>query len=195
MNTNNEEAKRQKPAEYCRTDLFEQHLIQMTLDNSMKNQTKKDVKPTYKDIVENKKYKTDNVSLTCDECECVVILAEYIKVVDGRSYCGACDPSPDEDSRAAKIKQMEKDEEEIGLLYGGSDYKVTTVSVSEMIEALSKLPPDAKLAMTESGYHSRREFARVFLPKSYIVGTHPGSPTDLPNGTQVYCIGHSHHIY
>jgi hypothetical protein len=74
-------------------------------------------------------------------------------------------------------------------------YKVATITVAEMIEALSKLPPDAKLAMTESGWWSRREFARVFLPEPYIVGTLPQHPTDLPDGTQVYCIGHSHHFY
>ena len=74
-------------------------------------------------------------------------------------------------------------------------YKVATITVAEMIEALSKLPPDAKLAMTESGYWSRREFARVFLPEPYIVGTRPQDWTDLPDGTQVYCIGHSHHFY
>ena len=93
-------------------------------------------------------------------------------------------------------EQMEKDYTQEWLLcHHNSYYKVTTVSVAEMIEALNKLPPDAKLAMTESGYHSRREFARVFLPEPYIVGTRQEHPTDLPNGTQVYCIGHSHHIY
>jgi hypothetical protein len=80
--------------------------------------------------------------------------------------------------------------------HGNTDnYKVATITVAEMIEALSKLPPDAKLTMTESGYHSRREFARVFLPEPYIVGTRPQDWTDLPDGTQVYCIGHSHHFY
>jgi len=200
MNTNNEEYKRQKPAEYCQTDLFEQHLIQMTLDNSMKTQTKKDVKPTYKDIVENKKYNANNVSLTCDECECVVLLAEYIKVVDGRSYCGACDPSPDE--TVASVDDVWPGNDDYDDEYGyynqtGCVYKrpVVTITVAEMIEALNKLAPDAKLVMTESGYYSRREFARILLPKPYIVGTNNISETDLPKGTQVYCIGHSHQTY
>ena len=103
-----------------------------------------------------------------------------------------------ESEREKQIEKYLKDfEQESFLLYCNHDiyYKVTTVSVAEMIEALSKLPPDAKLAMTESGYHSRREFARVFLPEPYTVGTRQEHPTDLPNGTQVYCIGHSHHNY
>jgi len=106
------------------------------------------------------------------------------------------------DERAEQLEQMEKDYEEERLLYCNYDsyyydsyYKVTTITVAEMIEALNKLAPDAKLVMTESGFHSRREFARVFLPEPYIVGTRKEHPTDLPNGTQVYCIGHSHHIY
>ena len=79
----------------------------------------------------------------------------------------------------------------------GGDYKrpVVTINVAEMIEALNKLPPDAKLVMTETGYYSRREFARILLPKPYIVGTNKMDETDLPKGTQVYCIGHSHQTY
>jgi hypothetical protein len=79
----------------------------------------------------------------------------------------------------------------------GGDYKrpVVTITVADMIEALSKLPTDAKLVMTESGYYSRREFARILLPQPYIVGTNKMNETDLPKGTQVYCIGHSHQMY
>ena len=80
----------------------------------------------------------------------------------------------------------------------GDDYKrpVVTITVAEMIEALSKLPPDAKLVMTESGFYSRREFARIMLPEPYIVGTaYRCGPTNLPDGTQVYRIGHSHQTY
>jgi hypothetical protein len=81
--------------------------------------------------------------------------------------------------------------------YNGGDYKrpVVTITVAEMIEALSKLPPDAKLVMTESGFYSRREFARIMLPEPYIVGTNKMNETDLSKGTQVYRIGHSHQMY
>ena len=33
-----------------------------------------------------------------------------------------------------------------------------------MIEALSALPPDAELVVTESGYYSYGEFATIMLP-------------------------------
>lgn len=32
----------------------------------------------------------ENLDKTCSECECRVILQEYITVVDGKNYCGAC---------------------------------------------------------------------------------------------------------
>ena len=84
----------------------------------------------------------------------------------------------------------EKEEED------DDDYKqpVVTLTVAEMIEALSKLPPDAKLVMTESGFYSRSPFAEVMLPKLYPV-EHNGFQPDLPIGTQVYTIGHSHQSY
>ena len=88
----------------------------------------------------------------------------------------------------------EKDEDE-------EEYKqpvklVTTLTVAEMIEALSKLPPDAKLVMTESGFYSDVEFAEVMLPEPYIVGTRKTDyKPNLLDGTQVYRIGHSKQWY
>jgi hypothetical protein len=64
-----------------------------------------------------------------------------------------------------------------------------------MIEALSKLPPDAKLVMTESGFYSNSEFAEVMLPKLYTVQNDSRWPSELPTDTQVYIIGHSHQSY
>ena len=73
---------------------------------------------------------------------------------------------------------------------------VTTLTVAEMIEALSKLPPDAKLVMTESGFYSDVEFAEVILPELYTVGTRKTDyKPDMPDGTQVYRIGHSKQWY
>jgi hypothetical protein len=73
---------------------------------------------------------------------------------------------------------------------------VKTLTVAEMIEALSKLPPDAKLVMTESGFYSDVEFAEVMLPEPYIVGTRKTDyKPDMPDGTQVYRIGHSKQWY
>jgi len=67
-----------------------------------------------------------------------------------------------------------------------------TITVREMIEALNKLPPEAQLVVTESGYYSYREFGDVMLPEAYEV---EGEDEDIPAGTQVYRIGHSHQSY
>jgi hypothetical protein len=69
---------------------------------------------------------------------------------------------------------------------------VKTLTVAEMIEALSKLPPDAKLVMTENMNCDDSEFGEVILPEPYIVGTREtGYKPDIPDGTKVYRIGHS----
>ena len=80
--------------------------------------------------------------------------------------------------------------------YDHTEYKqpVITLTVAEMIEALSKLPPDAKLVMTESGFYSKSDFAEVMLPMPYKVANDTWV-SDLPTGTQVYIIGHSHQWY
>ncbi len=80
--------------------------------------------------------------------------------------------------------------------YDHTEYKqpVITITVAEMIEALSKLPPDAKLVMTESGFYSKSDFAEVMLPRPYKVAN-DRFVSDLPTGTQVYIIGHSHQSY
>ena len=67
-----------------------------------------------------------------------------------------------------------------------------TITVREMMEALSQLPPEAELVVTESGYYSYREFADIMLPEVYTV---EGEDEDIPAGTQVYRIGHSHQSY
>ena len=90
-------------------------------------------------------------------------------------------------------KAEEKEKEEV---YKQPVKPVKTLTVAEMIEALSKLPPDAKLVMTESGFYSDVEFAEVMLPEPYIVGTRKTDyKPDMPDGTQVYRIGHSKQWY
>jgi hypothetical protein len=79
-------------------------------------------------------------------------------------------------------------------------YPVKTITVADMIAALSKLPPDGKLVITETGFYSNSEFADVMLPEPYTVGTRNKDsgyvfPTVLSDGTQVYRIGHSHQSY
>jgi UDP-N-acetylglucosamine:LPS N-acetylglucosamine transferase len=66
------------------------------------------------------------------------------------------------------------------------------VTVADMIEALRALPADAQLVVTESGYYSYGELARVGLPEAY---TMEGDEDDIPRGTVVYRIGHSHQSY
>ena len=93
-----------------------------------------------------------------------------------------------ESEKVPSCDEKEEDEE----VYKKEVKPVTTLTVAEMIEALSKLPPDAKLVMTESGFYSVEEFAKVMLPEPYIVGTrNTDYKPDLPDGTQVYRIGHS----
>ena len=94
-----------------------------------------------------------------------------------------------------KVPRCDEKEEE-----DDDDYKqpVVTLTVAEMIAALSKLPPDAKLVMTESGFYSNSEFSEVKLPEEYIVGSK--GVTDerirgLSPGAKVYRIGHSEQHY
>jgi len=56
------------------------------------------------------------------------------------------------------------------------------VTVKEMIEALSKLPLDAELIVTEEGYYSYTDYTDARLPEKYEDGTS-------------YVIGHSTQNY
>ena len=71
---------------------------------------------------------------------------------------------------------------------------MTAITVKEMIEALSKLPPGAKLVVTESGYYSYGEFASAMLPELYIAES-ADSELGIEPGGAVYRIGHSHQSY
>jgi hypothetical protein len=67
-----------------------------------------------------------------------------------------------------------------------------TITVAQMIEALSRLPQDAELVVTESGYYSYNEFADIMLPEAYTV---EGVDAAEDVGKVVYRIGHSHQSY
>ena len=97
---------------------------------------------------------------------------------------------------AAEPSKRYEEQERSYEIYDHDDYKqpVITLTVAEMIAALSKLPPDAKLVMTESGFYSNSEFAEVMLPRPYKVENDRWD-CDLPTGTEVYIIGHSHQSY
>ena len=66
------------------------------------------------------------------------------------------------------------------------------VTVAEMVEALRALPQDARLVMTNSGYYCYSELASVCLPEAY---TMESDEADVPEGTVVYRVGHSHQSY
>ena len=101
-----------------------------------------------------------------------------------------------EEEEEEKSKEEKEEENENRYEEDDDDYKqpVVTLTVAEMIAALSKLPPDAKLVMTESGFYSNSEFAEVMLPRPYKVENDRWD-CDLPTGTEVYIIGHSHQSY
>ena len=69
-----------------------------------------------------------------------------------------------------------------------------TITVAQMIQALSALPQDAELVVTESGYYSSSEFADIMLPEAYTVQG-DGYDESRAVGTVVYRIGHSHQSY
>lgn len=66
-----------------------------------------------------------------------------------------------------------------------------SISVADMIRALSALPADARLVVTHSGYYCYGDFADIFTPR----------PVDANGDTVVdadavaYSIGHSHQSY
>jgi hypothetical protein len=74
---------------------------------------------------------------------------------------------------------------------------MTAITVAAMIEALSRLPGDAELVVTESGYYSYGEFATIMLPEAYTVeGAGDAAGVIAEDiGRVVYRIGHSHQSY
>lgn len=71
---------------------------------------------------------------------------------------------------------------------------MTAITVKEMIEALSKLPPGAKLVTTATGYYCYSEFAECMLPEIYIAES-ADAELGIAKGGAVYRIGHSHQSY
>ena len=69
---------------------------------------------------------------------------------------------------------------------------IKTITVKQMMLALDKLPRKAQLVITEDGYYSDTEFAKMMLPEPYTI---KNKIPRLPDGTQVYRIGHSYQHY
>jgi hypothetical protein len=60
------------------------------------------------------------------------------------------------------------------------------INVADMIAALSALPADARLVVTQTGYYCYDDFADCFLPRP------AGDDND---GAPLFAIGHSHQNY
>jgi len=69
---------------------------------------------------------------------------------------------------------------------------IKTITVKQMMLALDKLPRNAQLVITEEGFYSHTEFAAMMLPEPYAI---QNKIPRLPDGTQVYRIGHSRQNY
>lgn len=66
-----------------------------------------------------------------------------------------------------------------------------SISVADMIAALSALPADARLVVTQSGYYCYDDFADIFTPTPVDV---EGSRCPA-HAAVAYSIGHSHQSY
>jgi hypothetical protein len=65
------------------------------------------------------------------------------------------------------------------------------VTVADMIAALSALPADARLVVTQSGYYCYDDFADCYLPTP-VDGAGDACPADR---AVAYSLGHSHQSY
>ena len=72
------------------------------------------------------------------------------------------------------------------------DPPIKTITVEQMMRALDKLPRKAQLVITEEGFYSHTEFAKMMLPEPYTI---KNKIPRLPDGTPVYRIGHSKQNY
>lgn len=61
----------------------------------------------------------------------------------------------------------------------------SSILVSDLIAALSVLPADSRVCMTQRGYHSSGKYANIFLPELEVV----------VGGVNIYAIGHSEQEY
>jgi len=67
----------------------------------------------------------------CSECDCKVILKEDIIIVDGKKYCGACDPSTVNDNELEEEEVDASEEEEVEVEV---DDEVETEKSEEEVE-------------------------------------------------------------
>jgi hypothetical protein len=65
------------------------------------------------DEVEEDEVEEEEDENICSECDCKVILKEDIVIVDGKKYCGACDPSTVNDNELEEEEVDASEEEEV----------------------------------------------------------------------------------
>ena len=95
----------------------------------------------------------------------------------------------------AQAEYLRKNCDENGQEYDDEcwyESPIKTITVKQMMLALDKLPRNAQLVITEDGYYSDTEFAKMMLPEPYTI---KNKIPRLPDGTQVYRIGHSWQHY
>ena len=69
---------------------------------------------------------------------------------------------------------------------------LNSISVADMIAALSALPPDARLVVTHSGYYCYDNFADIYVPTPVDAD---GDRVSDPANAVAWSIGHSHQSY
>jgi hypothetical protein len=87
----------------------------------------------------------------CSECDCKVILKEDIIIVDGKKYCGACDPSNASEDEVAS----EKDEEEVA-----SEDEVTSEKDEEATEK-DEVETEAEASEEEAEASEEEEYIEI----------------------------------
>ena len=55
----------------------------------------------------------DDVANKCDECGCEVVSVKYLTEVDGKSYCGGCKPSAEDDDDSSDYTDYSDDDEKM----------------------------------------------------------------------------------
>jgi hypothetical protein len=70
----------------------------------------------------------DNVANKCDECGCEVVSTKYLTEVDGKSYCGGCDPSSKgEDDDSSDYTDYSGDDEDEKMFAYLHDFPVQLI--------------------------------------------------------------------
>ena len=92
----------------------------------------------------------------CSECDCKVILDEDIVVVDGKKYCGGCDPTSSKEEEEVEVEEEEEEVVEEEEEVEESDDEVETEKsesvaseADEAGEAVASLEADASLEEEE----------------------------------------------